>query len=441
MTGQNINAPAQLVSAATAGDPQAQFQLALQALQQNRQDEFQHWIKQAVEQNFPPALFRYGIWLLARVETLEETEYAKDLVRKAADLGFINAIRAMAMISTRGAGVLPDWDEGLRWFKLAVQKNDPRALCEAGLLLLNNEGNEETTKALLKFSATAGNVLAAYHLGCLQISSQEELDAGLYWLKQAKEAGHILAVKEMEPFAGRKIEQPEFNLPSLDWNDLDLKLSGIKEPEEELPSISVITSPKVRRVPNVLKKWECDYLIGRAYPILRPAMTVESTVKGEEKSDYRDNTLAKFWIAQQDIVVSLIERKIAKVGKAALDFAEDLSVLNYKPGEQNRPHYDSFLADTPEQVYEIEKHGQRIRTCLVYLNDDFEGGATNFPRAETSTKGGVGEAVIFENINEDGSADLNSIHAGLPVTSGEKWVVTKWVRDRSQNVIQNQEVK
>jgi len=435
MTGQNINAPAQLVSAATAGDPQAQFQLALQAQQQGRQEDFTHWIKLAVAKDYPPALFRFGLWLLAQKEGKEQTEHAKSLVRKAADLGFINAIRAMAIICTRGAGVLPDWGEGMKWFKKALQANDTRALCEAALLLLNNPGNEETAKALLKYSAAAGNVLGCYHLGCLMIADEKERDAGLYWLKAARDGGHILAAKAMEPFAGHPVVQPEFSPPALDLGGLEEKLSQVREPDEDLPAETVLSDPKVRRVPEVLKKWQCDYLIGRAYPILRPAMTHESMLKGEQKSDYRDNTLAKFWIPQQDMVVALVERKIARVGNTALDFAEDLSVLNYKPGEQSRPHYDAFFADTPEQNSEIEQRGQRIRTCLVYLNDEFEGGATDFPYAKKSVRGGVGEAVIFENVNDDGSADLNSIHAGLPVESGQKWVVTKWVRDRSQIVL------
>jgi len=115
-----------------------------------------------------------------------------------------------------------------------------------------------------------------------------------------------------------------------------------------------------------------------------------------------------------------------------VDYAEDLVVLNYKEDERYYPHCDSFLPELPEQAAEIERKGQRIRTCLVYLNEDFAGGETHFLHPEKKIRCPAGTALIFENINEEGDADEHSVHEGLPVTSGEKWLASKWFRDKSQ---------
>jgi len=115
-----------------------------------------------------------------------------------------------------------------------------------------------------------------------------------------------------------------------------------------------------------------------------------------------------------------------------VDFAEDLVVLHYKPGERYYAHCDGFLPDLPEQAAEIDLKGQRIRTILVYLNDDYEDGETYFLFPDKKIKLKTGDALIFENITEEGDPDEHSVHEGLPVKIGQKWLASKWIRDKSQ---------
>jgi hypothetical protein len=72
-------------------------------------------------------------------------------------------------------------------------------------------------------------------------------------------------------------------------------------------------------------------------------------------------------------------------------------------------------------------------TFLVYLNEGFEGGETDFPAAPYRFKGSTGDAVLFVNVDVRGQPDFKTKHAGLPPTSGEKWLLSQWVRDRKQN--------
>jgi hypothetical protein len=74
--------------------------------------------------------------------------------------------------------------------------------------------------------------------------------------------------------------------------------------------------------------------------------------------------------------------------------------------------------------------GQRIATFLIYLNDDFEGGETVFPKAGLSVRPAKGDALFFANVDEAGAPDPRSLHAGLPVAAGEKWIVSQWIHNR-----------
>ena len=76
--------------------------------------------------------------------------------------------------------------------------------------------------------------------------------------------------------------------------------------------------------------------------------------------------------------------------------------------------------------------GQRIRTCLVYLNDDFEGGETEFPRLGIKFRGRTGEALVFDNVGPNGVGDMNTVHTGLPPMRGEKWLLSQWMRSKRQ---------
>jgi len=420
-----------LANAAKSGDAQAQFQLARLAMRAGREDEFRHWIQQAASQNFPPALFRLGIWRLTQTINPEEIADAKDLVRRAADLGFMNAIRAMVVLNARGAGDLPNWPEALDWFKTSLHLNDPRSYREAGLLLQNRDPGIAT--ALLLHAAAAGDFIAAYQLGCLMLAGPaEQRPEALYWLGQAGAAGHVLAARELAPYKGEPAAAPNRPLPELEWPVVERLVSALEEPITPFKSKEILSDPKARIAEGVLQKWQCDYVIARAAPLLQPAATSESLELGQEESEYRTNSGAKFWTQQQDIIISLIDRKMALAAETPVDYAEDLVVLNYKEDERYYPHCDSFLPELPEQAAEIERKGQRIRTCLVYLNEDFAGGETHFLHPEKKIRCPAGTALIFENVNEEGDADEHSVHEGLPVTSGEKWLASKWFRDKSQ---------
>ena len=70
------------------------------------------------------------------------------------------------------------------------------------------------------------------------------------------------------------------------------------------------------------------------------------------------------------------------------------------------------------------------KTCLIYLNEDFEGGETHFPKLNIKIQPRLGKAVVWNNTHEDNRVIEESLHAGLPVLSKSKWIMSIWIREK-----------
>ena len=106
-------------------------------------------------------------------------------------------------------------------------------------------------------------------------------------------------------------------------------------------------------------------------------------------------------------------------------------VLHYKVGEQFAPHYDFLDVNVPGHAKDVALRGQRAMTLLVYLNEDYEAGETAFPLLGKAFKGRKGDALVFWNLEPDGTPDRRTLHAGTAPTRGEKWLLSQWIRIRA----------
>ena len=107
---------------------------------------------------------------------------------------------------------------------------------------------------------------------------------------------------------------------------------------------------------------------------------------------------------------------------------EGLQVLKYGKGQEYRPHYDFFDPKNANYQKNIGKGGQRVGTLLMYLSDVEAGGGTNFPKINLEVRPKKGMALYFANTKFDGSIEPLSLHAGMPVNKGTKFLATKWLR-------------
>jgi len=173
---------------------------------------------------------------------------------------------------------------------------------------------------------------------------------------------------------------------------------------------------------NILTKLECDELIKIGSKNLMKASTL-----GEKIDGYRiaDNT----WIFEKTELTDKIQNIIEKETGLPIENQEKIHIVKYDIGGEYKTHHDFFYPNTDYYERVIKNGGQRTYSCLFYLNDDYNGGETEFPIKKIKVIPKIGSLLIWKNINEDGSLNHDSLHAGLPVISGMKWIAIIWVRE------------
>jgi prolyl 4-hydroxylase len=196
----------------------------------------------------------------------------------------------------------------------------------------------------------------------------------------------------------------------------------------EFQQLSV--SPSIWLVERFLSEQECLHLIEVVKQILRPATVIDPFTGKSIQNEARTNSFA-FLKPGQDEMVREIESRIGRLLDIPVENGEAFQILHYEQGQQYVPHFDFFRPERPGGPQELLRGGQRVATVLLYLNDTEEGGETNFPRLGLSVPPKRGNALIFYNVFDDGQPDFDTEHASLPVIKGEKWLATKWLRERA----------
>ncbi|HEX5420638.1 MAG TPA: 2OG-Fe(II) oxygenase [Gammaproteobacteria bacterium] len=188
--------------------------------------------------------------------------------------------------------------------------------------------------------------------------------------------------------------------------------------------------PLVRRFPQLATGAVCEWLKRRAEGRLRRALIYDPNQGGDVVDHMRSNTIAGFSLADVDLVQVALQHRMAAACGVPVGNAEGPTILHYAPGEQITNHYDFINVRTAGYAEYIEHHGERIITFLLYLNEDYTGGETDFAKLGLRHKGKRGEGLFFTNALLTGGPDFRMVHAGLPPTRGEKWIVSQFFRNR-----------
>jgi len=189
-------------------------------------------------------------------------------------------------------------------------------------------------------------------------------------------------------------------------------------------------SPRIRVIRNFATPEECHWLIERARPRLKQAM-IRDHAGNDVVDPGRSNRATEFQILDMDLVIEIIRSRISQALRVPLAVFELTQLLHYGPSQEFKVHHDYLDPSNPVHRKHLDTHGQRIATFLIYLNEQFEGGETDFPKAGVRFRGTTGDAIFWANVESDGQPDLASVHAGRPPSSGEKWILSQWVRDRA----------
>jgi hypothetical protein len=296
-----------------------------------------------------------------------------------------------------GRGVAPDFASGLAMMRRAAELDDAYALA----------------------------VLAA--AACYGLENPPDWNAGLDLLQRSAELGYASSQAQLAILADPQASAPA----TTDWAGLRARidLHAWRSPPE--PQI-LRADPEIRTVAGLAPRSVCDWLIRRVRGRLRRAVVHDLVTTRQAPGDQRTNSAAAFHLIHADLVALMLQARLVAAAGMDLSALENPQVFHYAAGQWFAPHFDFLEPEAPGTAASIARYGQRAATLLVYLNEGFEGGETDFPDLGLSYKGGAGDALMFRNLGPSGAPDRRTLHAGLPPTSGEKWLFSQWVRDRPQ---------
>ena len=221
-----------------------------------------------------------------------------------------------------------------------------------------------------------------------------------------------------------------------DWmrdvpNRLDLPghCSGTGE-ERSLHIVMALEVPRLVVLADFLMADECEALVAASRHKIKPSLVVDPKSGAYVEDTVRRSQGTHFQHAETALVAG-IEARIAHVFGHEVVRHEPMQILHYQVGGEYAAHFDYFDPASPGASVPMARGGQRVATLIMYLSDVEAGGATDFPTLGLSVKPQRGHAVYFENLDVQGRLEPRTLHAGAPVRAGEKWIATKWIRERS----------
>lgn len=200
--------------------------------------------------------------------------------------------------------------------------------------------------------------------------------------------------------------------------------------DREVRVLVRISRPTIAVLDGVLDANECAMLRELARTRLERSQVVNPGTGVGVVQDIRTSEGANFGRGETELIARIDARAAALMGMDT-EHGEGLQAMRYGVGAQYVPHFDYFPPDDPGSEPHLRNGGQRVSTLIMYLDDVEAGGETIFPRIDFSYVPRRGQALYFEYTTADGSLDPLSLHGGAPVLSGEKWILTKWMRERA----------
>lgn len=217
---------------------------------------------------------------------------------------------------------------------------------------------------------------------------------------------------------------PAVPVPEPDVADSPLYLDG---GDRQVAVLGSLALPRVVILGGLLSDQECDALIAAARPRLSRSLTVATQTGGSEVNPDRTSQ-GMFFQRGESELVARIEARIARLIRWPVENGEGIQVLHYLPGTEYKPHYDYFDPKEPGTATIVKRGGQRVGTVVMYLSEPEKGGGTSFPDVFFEAAPKRGNAVFFSY--ERPHPSTKTLHGGSPVIEGEKWIATKWLRER-----------
>ncbi|CAA9529775.1 MAG: Similar to eukaryotic Peptidyl prolyl 4-hydroxylase, alpha subunit [uncultured Sphingosinicella sp.] len=128
--------------------------------------------------------------------------------------------------------------------------------------------------------------------------------------------------------------------------------------------------------------------------------------------------------------VAAVDAKIIALTGLDPAHGEPMQGQRYAVGQEFKAHTDYFEPDGADYPRFCSVSGNRTWTVMIYLNDVEAGGATRFTAIDKTVQPELGKLLAWNNGLTGGGMNPNTMHHGMKVRSGVKYIVTKWFRER-----------
>ncbi|OYW43389.1 MAG: hypothetical protein B7Z38_01835 [Rhodobacterales bacterium 12-64-8] len=290
---------------------------------------------------------------------------------------------------------------------------------------------------MLLAAMRAGSGAAAERLAVLAaigVARPSDWVEAINLLVRAAEQGYRPAQGQLAVLAGEASVPAEGAGADL-WKTLARKID-LKGLLKAPPLTQVRTEPAIALLSGLATPAMCGWLIAKGGRKVAPGRVGDSKTGEWVVDPVRTGEAAGFGLADTDLILALTQKRLELASGLHVHQQEAPHVLSYRVGQEYKAHYDFLVPGEPGFQHLLETMGQRVATCLTWLNNDYEGGETAFLKIDWKHRGKAGDAMLFLNVRtSDHRPDGATLHAGLPVTRGRKWLLSQWVRDRVQPIV------
>lgn len=433
-----------LKRAALGGDARAQYVLAEIRFNEGNKHEALRWLKESVQGDFPDACFTMATFQMSGVSVPYDANGARLNLSRAADLGHTDAQLLLCQLVRSGYGGERSTSRSNDLLLGLAEKNNPAAFCQIAILLNMKHAMPDTAEMFLERSALGGNHIAAY----IQAAKKREAalagdelarDARIKYLYISARAGNRLASAELGGYEKSTVQDvvdaTSFSMATeanIVFKDIKKVIDQDVEYDFDHPEM-LSADNNILILRKFLTPLECMYVMAAAVPTIEASSTIHPLTGQLVKNPIRTSSSTNFNPMTRDCVIYEIDKRIAIASETTVEQGEPLNVLYYRVGEEYRFHYDHLPEGDAEDVTLLRTCGQRKYTFIISMNDGYQGGETYFPELELKYRGNIGDALVFRNLHDDGSANMLMRHASLPVVKETKWVASKWIREKDFN--------
>jgi len=194
-------------------------------------------------------------------------------------------------------------------------------------------------------------------------------------------------------------------------------------------NMKLIATDKIQMytIPKFMHEDECIRMMEIIDSRLRPSNLTSETAT----ADFRTSQSCDLCYIS-DPLINTVEERISHTLGIHLSYSDGTQAQKYEIGQEFREHCDYFHPGTGDYERYVPKHGNRTWTFMIFLNDTERGGGTRFPKLDKIFYPEQGRALLWNNLYPSGAPNPHTLHHGMPVVSGQKYIITKWFRAKGK---------